>query len=67
MFDMIACSAFSFAFQMGAAKEADNKCKYAHCPASNNFKIQSLYDKVSDQPCISISQRHKNFDGLYDA
>ena len=26
---MIACSAFSFAFQMDAAKEADNKCKYA--------------------------------------
>ena len=32
---MIACSAFSFAFQMDAAKETDNKCKYAHCPASN--------------------------------
>ena len=39
---MIACSAFSFAFQMDAAKEADNKCKYAQQKkyaqlANNNF------------------------------
>ena len=42
---MIACSAFSFAFQMDAAKEADNKCKYAQLVIIFKSKVGILLNR----------------------